>query len=42
MPPRDALETASRIMATELGWNEERRAREIEMLAPAFQTREAA
>ncbi|MGZ6021620.1 MAG: glycerol-3-phosphate dehydrogenase C-terminal domain-containing protein, partial [Rhizomicrobium sp.] len=42
MPPRDALETASRIMATELGWNEERRAHEIETLAPSFQTREAA
>ncbi|MGZ6009377.1 MAG: glycerol-3-phosphate dehydrogenase/oxidase [Rhizomicrobium sp.] len=42
MPPRDALETVSRIMATELGWNEERRAHEIETLAPSFQTREAA
>jgi glycerol-3-phosphate dehydrogenase len=41
-PPREALEAASRIMAAELGWSEERRTREIELLAPAFQTREAA
>ena len=41
-PPRAALETASRIMAAELGWDEERRAREIAALAPNFATRDAA
>jgi len=42
MPSHGALETASRIMAAELGWNEERRVLEIESLAPWFRTREAA
>ena len=42
MPSRDALETASRIMAAELGWNEERRAQEIASVMPWFATREAA
>ena len=41
-PPREALETASKIMAAELGWDEARRAREIASLSPAFTTREAA
>jgi len=41
-PPRHALETASRLMGTELGWSEERRQKEIESLAPWFKTREAA
>jgi glycerol-3-phosphate dehydrogenase len=41
-PPREALESASRIMAAELGWNEERRMHEIGSLAPWFRTREAA
>ena len=41
-PPRDALETASKIMAAELGWDEARRAAEIAALAPAFTTRDAA
>jgi glycerol-3-phosphate dehydrogenase len=41
-PPREALEAASRIMAGELGWDEERRTREIAALAPAYVTREAA
>lgn len=40
-PPDEALEAASRIMAAELGWSEERRVREIELLAPTFKTREA-
>jgi len=37
-PSREALDSSSRIMASELGWNEERRTREIETLAPAFRT----
>jgi len=41
-PSKDALESASRIMARELGWSEERRSREISELAPWFLTREAA
>ena len=41
-PSRDALEAASRIMAGELLWSEERRRSEIASLAPWFQTREAA
>jgi glycerol-3-phosphate dehydrogenase len=41
-PSREALETASRIMGAELGWNEERRNDEIAALAPWFATREAA
>jgi len=41
-PPREALETASRIMAAELGWDDERRTREIQLLNPTFATREAA
>jgi glycerol-3-phosphate dehydrogenase len=41
-PSREALETAARIMATELGWSDERRQSEIASLAPWFQTREAA
>jgi glycerol-3-phosphate dehydrogenase len=42
IPPREALETASRIMAAELNWSEERRIQEIASLAPSFHTREAA
>ena len=41
-PPREALQTASRIMAAELGWDEVRREREIASLSPTFTTREAA
>ncbi len=41
-PPRDVLEAASRIMAAELHWSEERRQSEIASLAPWFRTREAA
>ena len=41
-PSQAALETASRLMARELGWSEERRSREISELAPWFLTREAA
>jgi glycerol-3-phosphate dehydrogenase len=41
-PSPAALETASKIMAAEFGWDEERRTREIAALAPWFQTREAA
>jgi glycerol-3-phosphate dehydrogenase len=42
VPSQDAMQTASRIMARELGWNEERRNREVAELAPWFLTREAA
>jgi glycerol-3-phosphate dehydrogenase len=42
LPPRPALERASRLMGAELGWSEERRKKEIESLAPWFETREAA
>lgn len=41
-PPTAALDLASRIMAAELGWNEERRSKEIADLAPWFKTRQAA
>jgi glycerol-3-phosphate dehydrogenase len=41
-PSQQALETASQIMARELGWNEERRSREISELRPWYVTREAA
>jgi glycerol-3-phosphate dehydrogenase len=41
-PARPVLETASRLMGIELGWSEERRQKEIEALAPWFETREAA
>ena len=41
-PSQDALQSASQIMARELGWSEERRNREIAELAPWFLTREAA
>ena len=41
-PLRPVLETAARLMGTELGWGEERRQKEIESLAPWFETREAA
>ncbi len=41
-PPAAALETASRIMAAELGWDEARRTQEIASLAPSFTTRDAA
>ncbi len=42
LPSRDALESASGIMAAELGWSEERRQNEVASLAPWFKTREAA
>lgn len=41
-PPRSALDAASKVMAVELGWNEDRRIREIDALLPWFETREAA
>ena len=41
-PPDETLDTVSKIMAGELGWDEMRRAREISALAPWFKTREAA
>ncbi len=41
-PAQDVLEAASKLMAAELGWSEERRGREIGALAPWFRTREAA
>jgi len=41
-PPSTALDSASRIMAAELGWSEERRNTEIAALAPWFKTRQAA
>jgi glycerol-3-phosphate dehydrogenase len=40
-PPPAALETASQIMARELGWDEARRLSEVASLATWFQTREA-
>jgi glycerol-3-phosphate dehydrogenase len=42
VPSPATLDTASRIMAAELGWTEERRNREIADLAPWFRTRQAA
>lgn len=42
LPPHHVLETASRLMGSELGWSQERRQREIESLGPWFETREAA
>lgn len=41
-PPDTALDATARIMAAELGWNEERRNAEIAALAPWFKTRQAA
>jgi glycerol-3-phosphate dehydrogenase len=41
-PPNSAFDSASRIMAAELGWSEERRSSEIAALAPWFKTRQAA
>jgi len=41
-PPDTALDSTARIMAAELGWNEERRNAEIAALAPWFKTRHAA
>ncbi|HEY0300199.1 MAG TPA: FAD-dependent oxidoreductase, partial [Rhizomicrobium sp.] len=41
-PSPAALEAAAAIMAAELGWDADRRTREIAALAPAFATREAA
>ena len=40
-PSPAALESASRLMAAELGWSEERRNTEIANLAPTFKTRQA-
>lgn len=40
-PSGDMLETVSRLMATELGWSEERRLREIASLNKWYTTREA-
>jgi glycerol-3-phosphate dehydrogenase len=41
-PPRSVLDAASKVMALELGWNEDRRVREIDALLPWYETREAA
>jgi len=41
-PMRDTLDVVSRLMATELSWSEDRRAREIASIAPWYHTREAA
>ncbi len=41
-PPRETLEAVSRLMAGELGWNEDRRQNEIASLASRYRTREAA
>jgi len=41
-PMRDTLDAASSLMATELSWSEDRRAREIASIAPWYHTREAA
>jgi glycerol-3-phosphate dehydrogenase len=41
-PAKETLERASRLMATELGWNDDRRQREIDAISPWFETREAA
>jgi glycerol-3-phosphate dehydrogenase len=41
-PAADTLETVSRVMAAELGWNEDRRKNEIAALAKWYTTREAA
>jgi glycerol-3-phosphate dehydrogenase len=41
-PPREVLETASRLMAGQLNWTDERREKEIASLTPWFETREAA
>ncbi len=41
-PSRGVVDAASKIMAQELGWNEDRRIREIDALLPWFETREAA
>jgi len=41
-PSSMALDSASRIMAAELGWSKERRNAEIAALAPWFKTRQAA
>jgi glycerol-3-phosphate dehydrogenase len=41
-PSRETLDTVSRLMAAELGWSEDRRAKEIATLAPWYRTREAA
>jgi glycerol-3-phosphate dehydrogenase len=38
-PAPETLDAVSRAMATELGWDEDRRHREIESLAPVFETR---
>jgi glycerol-3-phosphate dehydrogenase len=42
VPSRETLDTVSRLMATELGWSEDRREREIASLTPWYHTREAA
>jgi glycerol-3-phosphate dehydrogenase len=41
-PPRTTLDAVSRIMAIELGWSEDRRAKEIASITPWYHTREAA
>ncbi len=41
-PIRETLDAVSQLMASELGWNEDRRAREIASIAPWYHTREAA
>jgi glycerol-3-phosphate dehydrogenase len=41
-PMRETLDAVSRLMAAELGWTEDRRAREIASISPWYHTREAA
>lgn len=41
-PSRETLDNVSRLMASQLGWNDERRLGEIAALAPWYRTREAA
>jgi glycerol-3-phosphate dehydrogenase len=41
-PSRAVLDAAAKVMAQELGWNEDRRIREIDALLPWYETREAA
>ncbi len=42
VPPAETLETVSRLMAGELGWDETRRRNEIAAIAPWYRTSEAA
>ncbi|HVU19903.1 MAG TPA: hypothetical protein VHE09_04170, partial [Rhizomicrobium sp.] len=41
-PSRETLDIVSNLMAIELGWSEERRAREIASIAPWYRMKDAA